>query len=181
VLIPQARPERDQKEDQSKEVMNTPTAPDGQTAPPAIPQYRDPRYGEFGTAPYPAPDAQGYPQAYPPLYAQPDSLDLPQLDTPLPPTVPSTPVARPAPRSAPRDLVPAPNGLPMAPAPTTRPLNRLRRQRGIFFGVCGGLGEYFNVSPWWFRLLFVLLAMPGGLPGFLPYIILALIIPARDR
>ena len=34
---------------------------------------------------------------------------------------------------------------------------------------------------WWFRLLFILLAMPGGLPGFLPYIILALIIPPRDR
>jgi phage shock protein PspC (stress-responsive transcriptional regulator) len=57
----------------------------------------------------------------------------------------------------------------------------LCRQRGIFTGVCGGLGTYFNVSPWWFRLLFILLAMPGGLPGFLPYIILALIIPPRDR
>jgi len=66
-------------------------------------------------------------------------------------------------------------------APATRPINRLRRQRGIFAGVCGGLGTYFHVSPWWFRLLFILLAMPGGLPGFLPYIILALIIPPRDR
>jgi phage shock protein PspC (stress-responsive transcriptional regulator) len=174
--------------------MNTPTVPDGQTPPPLPPQYRDPRYGaygdyddygdygEFGTAPYPAPQPDSQP--YPPRYAQPDALDLPPLDidTPLPPTVPSTPIARPAPPSAPRDIVPAPRPIPPAiAAPATRPINRLRRQRGIFTGVCGGLGTYFNVSPWWFRLLFILLAMPGGLPGFLPYIILALIIPPRDR
>jgi phage shock protein C len=159
--------------------MNTPTVPDGQTPPPALPQYRDPRYGdygEFGTAPYPAPDVQAYPPAYPPQYQLPDTLDLP----PLPPTVPSTPAVRPAPPSAPRAVVPVPMRAPIQ-APATRPLNRLRRQRGIFTGVCGGLGTYFNVSPWWFRLLFVLLAMPGGLPGFLPYIVLALIIPPRDR
>jgi phage shock protein C len=177
--------------------MNTPTVPDGQTPPPLPPQYRDPRYGdygdygdyddygefgEFGTAPYPAPQPDSQP--YPPRYAQPDALDLPplDLDTPLPPTVPSTPIARPAPPSVPRDIVPAPRPIPPAiAAPATRPINRLRRQRGIFTGVCGGLGTYFNVSPWWFRLLFILLAMPGGLPGFLPYIILALIIPPRDR
>jgi len=173
--------------------MNTPTVPDGQTPPPA--QYRDPRYGdygdyddygEFGTAPYPAPQPspQQYPPQYPPRYAQPDMLDLPPLDinTPLPPTVPSTPIVRPAPPSAPRDVVPVLRPVPpVIAAPVTRPINRLRRQRGIFAGVCGGLGTYFHVSPWWFRLLFILLAMPGGLPGFLPYIILALIIPPRDR
>lgn len=166
--------------------MNTPTVPDGQTPPPAIPQYRDPRYGdygEYGTAPYPTPDAQPYQQAYSPRYAPPDAFDLPPLDidTPLPPTVPSTPIVRPAPPSAPRAIVLAPSRIPLLAAPATRPLNRLRRQRGILAGVCGGLGTYFNVSPWWFRLLFVLLAMPGGLPGVLPYIVLALIIPSRDR
>jgi phage shock protein PspC (stress-responsive transcriptional regulator) len=158
------------------------------------PQYRDPRYGEygnydeygeFGTLPYPAPpDMRPDQQAYPPYYQQPDTLDLPPLDlnTPLPPTVPSTPLARPAPPSVPRDVIPAPSLIPLVvAAPATRPINRLRRQRGIFFGVCGGLGTYFHVSPWWFRLLFILLALPGGLPGFLPYIILALIIPPRDR
>src|SRR5262245_3301542 len=123
--------------------MNTPTVPDGQTPPPAPPQYRDPRYGgygdyedygdygEFGTAPYPA---QSAPPPYPRHYAQPDALDLPplDLDTPLPPTVPSTPIARPAPPSAPGGIVPAPRPIPpVIAAPATRPINRLRRQRGI--------------------------------------------------
>lgn len=173
--------------------MNTPTVPDGQTPPPAFPQSYDPRYGdqsygdygEFGTAPYPAPDAQAYPPLIPPQYQLPDTLGLPPLSTPLPPTVPSTPAVRPAPQSAPpglpRGMIPAPGRIPAVAAPATHPLSRLRRQRGILFGVCGGLGTYFNVSPWWFRLLFILLGMPGGLPGVLPYLILALIIPRRDR
>ena len=31
--------------------------------------------------------------------------------------------------------------------------NRLRRQRGIIAGVCGGLGEFYGIAPFWFRLL----------------------------
>jgi phage shock protein C len=44
-------------------------------------------------------------------------------------------------------------------------------------GVCGGLGEFFGIDPVWFRLLFVILALPGGLPGILPYLILWLVVP----
>lgn len=44
-------------------------------------------------------------------------------------------------------------------------------------GICGGLGEYFNVDPTLVRVGFVLLALPGGLPGILPYLVLWLIIP----
>jgi phage shock protein C len=164
--------------------MNSPTVPNGQTPPPTNPQYRDPRYGlygPYGTAPYPIPDVDRYPQQNPQRYAQPDTLDLPPLNTPLPPTVPSTPTVEPSPASRPRDVVPANPRIPAIAAPKTRPLNRLRRQRGILFGVCGGLGQYFNISPWWFRILFIFLGMPGGLPGVLPYIILALIIPPRDE
>lgn len=56
---------------------------------------------------------------------------------------------------------------------------QLRRQNGIIAGVCGGLGAYFGISPFWFRLLFVILALPGGAPGVLPYIILWIVIPKR--
>ena len=57
--------------------------------------------------------------------------------------------------------------------------NKLRRQNGIIAGVCGGLGAFFGISPFWFRLLFILLSLPGGVPGLVPYVILWLIIPAR--
>ncbi len=56
---------------------------------------------------------------------------------------------------------------------------QLRRQNGIISGVCGGLGAYFGISPFWFRLLFVILALPGGAPGILPYVILWIVIPKR--
>jgi phage shock protein C len=57
--------------------------------------------------------------------------------------------------------------------------NKLRRQDGIFAGVCGGLGAFFNLNPFWFRLLFLILMIPGGLPGVLPYLLLWIIIPRR--
>lgn len=53
----------------------------------------------------------------------------------------------------------------------------LRRQNGILGGVCGGLAEFFGISVFWFRLLFLLLLLPGGLPGVLPYVLMWLIIP----
>ena len=57
--------------------------------------------------------------------------------------------------------------------------NGLRRSRSdrILAGVCGGLGEFFGISSFWFRLLFFILFIPGGLPGFVPYLILWIIIP----
>jgi phage shock protein PspC (stress-responsive transcriptional regulator) len=57
--------------------------------------------------------------------------------------------------------------------------NKLRRQNGIVGGVCGGLAEFYGVSSFWFRLLFLILLMPGGLPGILPYVLLWIIIPKR--
>ncbi len=57
--------------------------------------------------------------------------------------------------------------------------NQLRRQNGIVAGVCGGLGAFFGISPWVFRLAFLILLIPGGLPGLLPYLVMWLIIPAR--
>lgn len=57
----------------------------------------------------------------------------------------------------------------------TKRLFRSRTNRSIA-GVCGGLGEYFNVDPTLVRLLFVIFAIAGG-PGLLAYIILWLIMP----
>ena len=55
----------------------------------------------------------------------------------------------------------------------------LRRQNAVFAGVCGGLGAFFGISPNWFRLLFVLLALPGGVPGILLYVLAWIIIPRK--
>ncbi len=54
---------------------------------------------------------------------------------------------------------------------------KLERQDGIFAGVCGGLGAFFGISPFWFRLLFLILLLPGGLPGVLPYLLLWIVMP----
>lgn len=50
----------------------------------------------------------------------------------------------------------------------------------ILFGVCGGLGEYFGTDPVWFRLLFVLFGLPGGVPGVLLYLICLIVIPEAE-
>lgn len=55
-------------------------------------------------------------------------------------------------------------------------LRRSRRNR-VVAGVCGGLSEFFGISAFWFRLLFFLLLLPGGLPGLIPYFLLVIIIP----
>jgi phage shock protein C len=57
-----------------------------------------------------------------------------------------------------------------------RRLTRSRTNR-IIAGVCGGLGEYFGIDPTIIRIIFVLLALPGGAPGILPYLILWVIMP----
>ena len=58
-------------------------------------------------------------------------------------------------------------------------LRRSRRDR-ILAGVCGGLGEFFGISPFWFRLAFFILFIPGGLPGLVPYLVLWIIIPKAE-
>ncbi len=57
--------------------------------------------------------------------------------------------------------------------------NKLRRQDGIVGGVCGGLAAFFGISAFWFRLVFLILMMPGGLPGVVPYLILWIVIPPK--
>jgi phage shock protein PspC (stress-responsive transcriptional regulator) len=60
----------------------------------------------------------------------------------------------------------------------THPLRRSRSNR-IIAGVCGGLAEFFGISPFWFRLLFFIFFIPGGVPGLLIYLIAMIIIPSE--
>lgn len=54
-------------------------------------------------------------------------------------------------------------------------LYRSRSDRMIF-GLCGGLGMYFNIDSTLVRIIFVLLTMPGG-AGLLIYLLLSVITP----
>jgi len=60
-----------------------------------------------------------------------------------------------------------------------RRLYRSRTQRMIG-GVCGGLGEYFDIDPTLVRLLFVVTALAGG-PGLLAYIIMLIVVPSEPE
>ena len=57
---------------------------------------------------------------------------------------------------------------------------RLYRSRteSVIGGVCGGLGEYFNIDPTFIRIIAVLLIFPDGI-GILAYLIAWVIIPRR--
>lgn len=56
----------------------------------------------------------------------------------------------------------------------------LRRSKSnrIVAGVCGGLAEFFGISAFWFRLAFLIALIPGGVPGFLVYLIAMIMIPS---
>ena len=61
-----------------------------------------------------------------------------------------------------------------------RRLYRSRTDR-VIAGVAGGMGAYFNVDPVIFRIIWLLLLLPGGLPGLVPYLICWLIIPLEPE
>lgn len=60
--------------------------------------------------------------------------------------------------------------------------SRLYRSRSekMIAGVCGGLGEYFDVDPVLIRLLFVVTALISGV-GLLAYIILWIVVPMQGN
>lgn len=55
------------------------------------------------------------------------------------------------------------------------------RQDRMIAGVCGGIAEYFNIDPVIVRLLAVVLLVPGGLPGFLPYVVMWIVVPEAPK
>lgn len=44
-------------------------------------------------------------------------------------------------------------------------------------GVCIGVANYLEIDPVVVRAIWILLLIPGGLPGLLPYLLLWLIVP----
>lgn len=46
-------------------------------------------------------------------------------------------------------------------------------------GVCGGLAEFFDIDATIIRVIFIVLLLPGGLPGLLPYVILWAVVPVN--
>ncbi len=58
----------------------------------------------------------------------------------------------------------------------TKRLYRSRKEK-VIAGVCGGLAEYFKIDPVIVRVIFVILLLPGGFPGFIPYVVMWAIVP----
>ena len=52
------------------------------------------------------------------------------------------------------------------------------RENRVICGVCGGIGEYFNIDPTIIRLILVLLACTTT--GIIAYIVAAIIMPERN-
>jgi phage shock protein C len=62
---------------------------------------------------------------------------------------------------------------------TQRQVLRRSRNNRVVAGVCGGLAEFFGVSSFWFRLAFIIAFIPGGVPGFLLYLLMMIVIPSE--
>lgn len=61
-------------------------------------------------------------------------------------------------------------------------MNKILRSRKnrILSGVCGGIGEYFNIDPTVIRIVWIVLTMASFGTGFLAYLICSLVIPEDD-
>lgn len=56
----------------------------------------------------------------------------------------------------------------------------IRPKKGrVIGGVCMGLSDYFGVDVTIIRVLALVLLLPGGLPGFLPYVLLWIASPSE--
>lgn len=62
----------------------------------------------------------------------------------------------------------------------TKRLYRSTADRKIA-GICAGIAEYFGIDPVIVRVIAVLLLLPGGLPGLLPYVVLWIVVPSRPK
>ena len=63
-------------------------------------------------------------------------------------------------------------------APGVKKLYRSRKNK-VIAGICGGLGEYFEIDPVIMRVIFVIIALAGAGFGLILYIILIFIIPSK--
>lgn len=53
------------------------------------------------------------------------------------------------------------------------------RKGRVVAGVCLAFSEYFTIDVVFVRLVWILLLLPGGLPGLLPYLICWIVIPSE--
>lgn len=62
----------------------------------------------------------------------------------------------------------------------TKRLYRSRTDRKIA-GIAGGMATYFGIDPVLIRVIWVILLLPGGFPGLIPYLICWIIIPKEPE
>ncbi|MBA3723763.1 MAG: PspC domain-containing protein [Candidatus Levybacteria bacterium] len=62
-------------------------------------------------------------------------------------------------------------------------MNTLERPKEgkMIAGVAAALANYFHINVIFIRLIWVLLFLPGGFPGFIPYVILWILIPSEKN
>ena len=53
-------------------------------------------------------------------------------------------------------------------------------KEGVFFGVCAGLGEYFNIDPVFIRIIWLLTLVSYGF-GLIAYLFCCLLIPRKSK
>ncbi|HLA03706.1 MAG TPA: PspC domain-containing protein [Patescibacteria group bacterium] len=54
------------------------------------------------------------------------------------------------------------------------------KKNKVFAGICGGVGEYFNIDPVLVRLIWILVVVATGFfPGVLAYIIAIFSVPKK--
>jgi len=62
-----------------------------------------------------------------------------------------------------------------------------KKENAIVAGVCSGLGDYFGISPWIFRIVFIIPVTPiflgfwAGVLSIVIYVLLAYNIPGTKR
>jgi phage shock protein C len=49
----------------------------------------------------------------------------------------------------------------------------------VVAGVAGGMAERFGLPVWLVRLVWLILLLPGGIPGLVPYVILWVLLPSE--
>lgn len=54
-------------------------------------------------------------------------------------------------------------------------------QGRMIAGVCAAFANYFNIDVSIVRLIWVMLLLPGGAPGIIPYVICWVVIPSEDK
>ncbi|WKY47316.1 PspC domain-containing protein [Eubacteriaceae bacterium ES3] len=62
-----------------------------------------------------------------------------------------------------------------------------KKDNAILAGVCSGLGDYFGITPWIFRIIFIVPVLPffmgfwAGVISIVVYLLLAFNIPGNTR